>query len=83
MHRKSKSDKGAFVLKIQSVVAKECVCLLWPCASGQEEGMISEGQQAAVILKHCLNRSLLRTLAIEKGQKRQFIQFAKVRYIYS
>lgn len=51
------------------MVAKECVCLLWPFASGQEEGMIPEGLQAAVVLKHCLSHSLLETLAIEKGQK--------------
>lgn len=49
------------------MVAKECVCLLWPFASGQEEGMISEGLQAAVVLKHCLNHDLLETLAIENG----------------
>lgn len=60
------------------MVAKGCVCLLWPFASGQEEGMISEGLQAAVVLKHCLNHGLLETLAIEKDQKRLFIQFAKV-----
>lgn len=58
------------------LTAAICPCHL--CLSGQEEWMISEWLQAAVMLTHCLNHGPLESLTTEKGQNRQSVQFGKV-----